>query len=97
MLKRTQLARQVEPVYSRFIDRYPSLISLKGISFNELQGGYYSHLGLKYSVICFMIQLIFYWTNTMASYQKSLEELMSLPGLSHYSAGAVRVFCMGLS
>ena len=36
MLKRTQ-ARQVLPVYNRFIDRYPTLMSIKDITLSELR------------------------------------------------------------
>jgi|LSQX01.1.fsa_nt_gb A/G-specific adenine glycosylase len=93
MLKRTQ-ARQVEPVYSRFIDRYPSLISLKGISFNELQG-ILQPLGLKYRVSMFYDTINILLDKYNGVIPEKPEELMSLPGLSHYSAGAVRCFAWG--
>lgn len=90
MLKRTQ-ARQVLPVYSKFLEQYPLLLSLKNISILELQKAL-GPLGLHYRVKMFyeMVEVLF--EKFGGTVPESQEDLLSLPGVSYYVAGAVRCF-----
>ena len=90
MLKRTQ-ARQVEPVYSGFLKQYPDLLSLKNISIHELQNVFGS-LGLNYRVKLFHEMIAILYNEYNGIVPEGYEDLMSLPGVSYYSAGAIRCF-----
>ena len=94
MLHRTQ-ARQVVPVYERFIQKYPDVTLLSQATKPELNEILYS-LGLRWR-----IDLIYEMANELMSrfnnqIPRSKEQLLSLPGVSEYIAGAVRCFAWNL-
>lgn len=94
MLHRTQ-ALQVVPVYIKFINRYPSLLSLVQATKQELRELLYS-IGLFWRIdliYAMIVQLISKY-NGIIPQQK--EDLMSLPGVSDYIASAVRCFSWNL-
>lgn len=90
MLHRTQ-APQVAPVYERFVERYPDVPALAQATKEELHSILYS-LGLRWR-----IDLIHEMTAELMErfdgrVPESKAELLSLPGISDYIAGAVRCF-----
>ena len=90
MLHRTQ-AVQVVPVYEKFVDLYPDLHSLGNASRQSLHEVLYS-LGLRWR-----IDLVYEMGQELngrfkGQIPKEREELISLPGISEYIAGAVRCF-----
>jgi A/G-specific adenine glycosylase len=94
MLHRTQ-AIQVVPVYERFIEKYPDETSLSHASREELIIAL-SSLGLRWRAelvheMAVMLQERF---GGRVPHEKS--ELLSLPGVSDYIAGAVRCFALNL-
>lgn len=94
MLHRTQ-ASQVVPVYERFIERYPEVSTLAGATKEELHQVLYS-LGLHWR-----IDLIHEMTDQLMErfvghVPRGKSDLLSLPGVSHYIAGAVRCFAWNL-
>jgi A/G-specific adenine glycosylase len=87
MLHRTQ-ARQVVPVYERFLERYPDLPALAKAKEEDLHGMLYS-LGLKWRVrlIYEMVaELIQCFGGKIPS---NRADFLSLPGVSDYIASAV--------
>lgn len=95
MLHRTQ-AIQVVPVYEKFITTYPDLYTLAQASKSELHTALYS-LGLRWRIdlIQQMTADLFKRFNGIVPAEK--EDLLSLPGVSEYIAGAVRCFTWNLS
>ncbi|MCP4396741.1 MAG: DNA-binding protein [bacterium] len=94
MLHRTQ-ARQVVPVYERFIEKYQTLDMLSKATKEELNESLYS-LGL-----CWRIDCIYEMTNELmmrfnGKVPRKKRELLSLSGVSEYIAGAVRCFAWNL-
>ncbi len=94
MLHRTQ-AMQVAPVYEQFIYKYPNSTALAQASKTELDEILYS-LGLQWRV-----DLIYQMADKLASSFKGKipverADLLSLPGVSDYIAGAVRCFAWNL-
>lgn len=90
MLHRTQ-APQVVPVYRRFIEQYPEVPVLAQATKEQLHQALYS-LGLRWR-----IDLIYEMaTELMARFNGKIPgektDLLSLPGVSEYIAGAVRCF-----
>jgi A/G-specific adenine glycosylase len=95
MLHRTQ-ARQVVPVYERFIEKYPDLYSLAEASEEELHTVLYS-LGLRWRV-----RLIYEMAAELVDrYRGEIpidrESLLALPGISDYIASAFRCFAWNQS
>ncbi len=90
MLHRTQ-APQVVPVYERFIERYPDVQSLAQATREELHEMLYS-LGLRWRIDLIhemATELIEHFNGQVPQQQA---DLLSLPGISEYIAGAVRCF-----
>jgi A/G-specific adenine glycosylase len=94
MLHRTQ-AIQVVPVYERFIAEYPNTVSLAKATKDELHDILYS-LGLRWRIDLIhqmAAELIDKWEGQIPVEQS---DLLSLPGVSEYIAGAVRCFAWNL-
>lgn len=94
MLHRTQ-ARQVVPVYERFIQIYPYINILAKATREDISKILYS-LGLRWRT-----DLIYGMTGELMSrfdgiIPRSKEDLLSLSGVSEYIAGAVRCFAWNL-
>lgn len=90
MLHRTQ-AIQVVPVYEQFIQQYPNIQNLAGATKEELQTLLFP-LGLRWRIdlIHSMAWAIMQRFNGLIPESKN--DLLSLPGVSEYIAGAVRCF-----
>lgn len=94
MLHRTQ-AEQVVPVYEQFIQTYPDVESLIQTTKEDLHNILYS-LGLSWR-----INLIYEMGNELkvrfnGMIPENKTDLLSLPGVSEYIAGAVRCFAWNL-
>ncbi len=90
LLHRTQV-KQVVPVYQSFVKRYPDIMALAQANLTEVQALLYP-LGLHWRVelIYKMAQEI--QTKYGGEIPRSRDDLLSLPGVSEYIAGAVRCF-----
>jgi A/G-specific adenine glycosylase len=94
MLHRTQ-AKQVLPIYEDFIQNYPNVVELSKATKEDLHDSLYS-LGLRWR-----IDLIYAMARVLnedfnGQIPMSKEDLLSLPGISEYIAGAVRCFAWNL-
>lgn len=90
MLHRTQ-AVQVVPVYENFVCQYPDLPALAQASKDDLHKALYS-LGLRWR-IDFIYQMVVELMDKFGGeVPPERAELLSLPGVSEYIAGAVRCF-----
>lgn len=89
MLIRTK-ASQVEPVYTRFIERYPTLEDAAQASYEDIQD-ILSPLGLSWRAdrVYATIQTLYDRGEGVPS---DRDQLLNLPGVSQYIAGAVRCF-----
>ena len=94
MLHRTQVA-QVVPIFQTFIAQYPNVVSLSRADRQEFQSAL-SSLGLHWRIdlIYEMIQQIAVRFDLQIPQEKT--DLLSLPGVSEYIAGAVRCFAWNL-
>ncbi|MCB8985223.1 MAG: DNA-binding protein [Ardenticatenaceae bacterium] len=94
MLHRTQ-AIQVVPVYKQFVNIYPDLPTMTQASKSELHNILYS-LGLRWRID--MLHQM--GSDVVRRFDGKIpvakEDLQSLPGVSEYIAGAVRVFSWNL-
>ncbi|RMD63654.1 DNA-binding protein [Candidatus Parcubacteria bacterium] len=90
LLHRTQV-KQVVPVYEAFISRYPDFASLAQANRDDLHQALYS-LGLRWRVdlLYEMVQEIF--RHCKGEIPRARNDLLALPGVSQYMAGAVRCF-----
>jgi A/G-specific adenine glycosylase len=90
LLHRTQV-HQMQPVYEAFLQRFPDLSSLAQASREELQQTLYP-VGLRWRVdsLHAMVQEI--QQRFQGQIPENKEDLLSLPGVSNYIAGAVRCF-----
>jgi A/G-specific adenine glycosylase len=94
MLHRTQ-APQVIPVYERFIERYPDVPTLAQATKEGLHKALYS-LGLHWRVDLVYEMVAQLMGRFGGQVPESREDLLSLPGVSEYVAGAVRCFVWNL-
>lgn len=90
MLHRTQ-ARQVVPVYEKFVERYPDVVSLAQVSKEDLRQTLYS-LGLRWRIDLIHDLAADLMMRFGGRVPERKEDLLSLPGVSQYIAGAVRCF-----
>lgn len=90
MLHRTQ-AKQVMPVYQRFVEQYPDLPTLARATKEELRNALYS-LGLQWRIDLIHDLAACLMSNFIGQVPEMKEELMSLPGVSEYIASATRCF-----
>jgi len=94
MLHRTQ-APQVVPVYEQFIKRYPDVPTLAQATREELHEALYS-LGLRWRIDMVHEMAAELMKRSGGQVPESREDLLSLPGVSEYVAGAVRCFAWNL-
>lgn len=83
------------PYYMRFIERFPTLVSLAQAKEDEVlrywQGlGYYSRARNIYKAARQLID------NHYSSFPSTFEEIRSLPGIGDYTAGAIAAFAYNL-
>jgi len=89
-LHRTQV-HQMQPVYDAFLQRFPDPPSLACASLEELQQTLYP-LGLRWRVNLLYEMVQELQQRFQGRIPESKQELLSLPGVSDYIAGAVRCF-----
>ncbi|MGB8345846.1 MAG: hypothetical protein WCD86_13245 [Ktedonobacteraceae bacterium] len=94
MLHRTQ-ASQVAPIYERFFEKYPSLPSLSYATSEELHRILYS-LGLRWRVDLIIDMVKQINERFVGQIPREKADLVSLPGISDYVAGAVRCFAWNM-
>ncbi len=90
MLHRTQ-ARQVAPIYERFIARYPDLEALANATQDELYETLYS-LGLRWRIDLMQQMVASLVSGYNGEVPREKADLLSLPGVSDYVASAIRCF-----
>lgn len=93
LLHRTQ-AKQVEPVYVRFIQSYPDIDSLARTSQDELMRELHT-LGLHWRVELIKMMAEKLMEISGGEVPEDLATLISLPGVGPYIANAVRCFAFG--
>jgi A/G-specific adenine glycosylase len=93
MLHRTQ-ARQVVPIYERFIAAYPTPEALAQAEVEELHSALYS-LGLRWRIELLAAMARDLMNRFGGQVPKGREDLLSLPGVSDYICSAVRCFAWG--
>ncbi len=93
MLHRTQ-AIQVVPVYENFVRQYPDLPALAKASKDDLHKALYS-LGLRWRIDLIYQMVVELMSRFGGEVPSERTELLSLPGVSEYIAGAVRCFAWG--
>lgn len=90
MLHRTR-ALQVVPIYESFIQEYPNISLLSLATKDELQKTLYS-LGLRWRIDSIYAMALELKTRFDEQVPREKLDLLSLPGVSSYIAGAVRCF-----
>jgi A/G-specific adenine glycosylase len=94
MLHRTQ-AQQVLPIYENFIRNYPNVIQLSKATKKDLHDSLYS-LGLRWRIDLIHAMAIVLKERFDGQIPVAKTDLMSLPGVSEYIAGAVRSFAWNM-
>lgn len=95
MLHRTQ-ASQVVPAYERFLECYPDVPALSQASKEEVHDILYS-LGLRWRIDLIHAMAKELMTRFDGQVPSEKVDLLRLPGVSEYIAGAVRCFTWNLS
>jgi len=90
MLHRTQ-AKQIVPIYQRFIKRYPGIADVARSDRDELRLELYS-LGLHWRIDLIRDMAAEITARFGGEVPQAREELLGLPGVSQYIASAVRCF-----
>lgn len=91
MLQRTK-AEQVEPVYEKFISQYPDISTLtkaKLITIKKIT----SSLGLHWRATNFLNASKYIVNNYNGRFPKTRKELLNIPGIGDYVAGAIMAVC----
>lgn len=91
MLHRTR-ADQVVPVYHELIMKYPDVFSLSEADDNEI-GAVTLHLGLHWRAAHFKKAAQFIVENYHGVFPTTEEQLLAIPGVGHYAAGAILTVC----
>jgi len=91
MLQRTK-AEQVEPVYKKFLQQYPDIVSLSKARIKSVEK-YTSSLGLHKRAPNFMNAAKYIINNFKGEYPKTRKELLTIPGVGDYVAGAIMAVC----
>lgn len=87
MLQRTK-AEQVAPIYNRFINRYPNIISLSRANNTNIKK-YTLNLGLHKRAKNFIDAATYIKNNYDGKIPKVREEILKIPGVGDYVAGAI--------
>jgi len=89
MLHRTR-ARQVVPAYLDFIEKYPDVFSLAEASHSDVKK-VTEHLGLHWRGKHFIEAAKYVVEKYNGIYPEDYDELMKIPGIGEYIAGAISV------
>ncbi len=91
MLQRTK-ANQVEPVYKKFLKQYPTVDKLAKARFSSVSK-YSSNLGLHKRSSNFITAAKFIVCDFNEEFPETREELLTIPGVGDYVAGAILTVC----
>lgn len=91
MLQRTK-AEQVEPVYKKFLLQYPDIVSLSKARIKSIEK-YTLSLGLHKRAPNFINAAKYIVKNFKGKYPKTRKELLTIPGVGDYVAGAIMALC----
>lgn len=91
MLQRTK-AEQVEPVYKKFLEQYPDIKLLSRAKIKSVEK-YTSTLGLHKRASNFIAAAKYVVKNHDCVFPRSREELLKIPGVGDYVAGAIMAVC----
>ncbi|MCK9425384.1 MAG: hypothetical protein M0Q21_05000 [Ignavibacteriaceae bacterium] len=91
MLQRTK-AEQAEPVYKKFLLQYPDIVSLSKARLTSVEK-YTSSLGLHKRAPNFINAAKYIVKNFKGKYPKTRKELLTIPGVGDYVAGAIMAVC----
>lgn len=91
MLHRTR-AEQVEPVYRKFLEKYPDIISLSNASYQEITF-VTENLGLHWRSKHFLDAAIYISSEFNGKIPDTREQLLKIPGVGDYVAGAILTVC----
>ena len=91
MLQKTHAIRQVLPVFSEFIDKYPDIESLSKANITDIRDMIFS-LGLQNTRSRRLKELAMTVKKSFVEVPKERKDLISLPGVGEYVANAV--LCM---
>ncbi len=95
MLHRTR-AEQVVPVYLRFIKNYPDINSLINADEKEISK-VTQHLGLHWRAEHFIKSVRVIMKKYGGKFPEKREELLTIPGIGEYMAGAILAVCFNKS
>lgn len=91
MLQRTK-AEQVEPVYKKFLIQYPDIQSLSKARIKSVEK-YTASLGLHKRAPNFINAAKYIVNNFKRKYPETRKELLTIPGVGDYVAGAIMAVC----
>ncbi len=87
MLQRTR-AEQVDPIYTQFIKRYPTVASLSKAKTKEV-AQYTKHLGIHWRAKHFITAAKFVIKEYQGKIPSDRDKLLKIPGVGEYVAGAI--------
>lgn len=93
MLHRTR-AEQVQPIYDDFLTHYPDLNSLANAPEEKIQS-VTQHLGLHWRAAHFRKAALFILERFDGKIPRNRKDLLEIPGIGDYVAGAILVVCFG--
>lgn len=91
MLHRTK-AEQVEPVYQKFLKKYPDIKTLACVDIEEISL-ITKHLGLHWRAAHFIDACRFIEDKYKGVFPETREKLLEIPGVGDYVAGAILTIC----
>ena len=91
MLHRTK-AEQVEPVYIDFLNKYPDIFTLSDAKEKDI-AKVTDHLGLHWRSSHFIKAAKYIVENYYGIFPETREELLKIPGVGDYVAGAILTVC----
>ena len=95
MLQRTK-AEQVSPIYKKFIEKYPDVFKLSSARPEDIQNILFS-LGLHWRLHHFIDAAKYIVNKFDGKFPSKREDLMQIPGIGDYVAGAILVVAFGKS
>ena len=91
MLQRTK-AEQVEPVYKKFLEQYPTVFHLAKAKSRSVSK-YTSQLGLHWRSKHFLASAKYIVKELKGKFPRTQKEMIKIPGVGDYVAGAVLAIC----
>lgn len=91
MLQRTK-AEQVEPVYTKFLKQFPDVHSLSKARLSSISK-YTKNLGMHWRAKHFIDAAKYIVKIYKGKFPKTREELLKIPGVGDYVAGAIQAVC----